>query len=185
MSIFVDHQALKHLLKKLKDVLITSPTDGQVLTYETASKKWKNKAPVAGIDYQTVYGTTAISTSSQAFVDMDQMTITLAKAGTYMIFFNLSYFLRKTTTEERNAYIRLLKNGSQFLSPPYHILTQIMNEGNSPSNYCTAWALEEFGSFALNDVLKVQWQTQAPDTTLLNYPSLRNWRRLTVVRLGS
>jgi len=43
MSIFVDHKALKHLLKKLKDVLIVSPADGEVLTYEALSAKWKNK----------------------------------------------------------------------------------------------------------------------------------------------
>jgi len=48
MSIFVDHKALKHLLKKLKDVLITGPVDGEVLTYEAATKLWKNKPAPAG-----------------------------------------------------------------------------------------------------------------------------------------
>jgi len=36
---------LKHeLAKHIADVLISSPADGQVLTYEAASAKWKNKA---------------------------------------------------------------------------------------------------------------------------------------------
>jgi len=48
MSIWVDHSGLKHLLKKLKDVLISGPADGQVLTYRASDKKWINKAPAAG-----------------------------------------------------------------------------------------------------------------------------------------
>jgi len=35
-------------LEELHDVLITSPTDGQVLTYETSSGLWKNKTPTGG-----------------------------------------------------------------------------------------------------------------------------------------
>jgi len=66
MSIFVDHAALKHLLKKLKDVLISSPADGQVLTYEASSKKWKNKAgagydPLARMSLGSIFGTTFLA----------------------------------------------------------------------------------------------------------------------------
>jgi len=50
MSIFVDHKALKHALKKLKDVLIVSPADAEVLTYEAVSALWKNKAPTLPTD---------------------------------------------------------------------------------------------------------------------------------------
>jgi len=39
---------IKHKLNNLSDVLITSPADAEVLTYESASAKWKNKAAGAG-----------------------------------------------------------------------------------------------------------------------------------------
>jgi hypothetical protein len=35
-------------LGELHDVLITSPTNDQVLTYETSSGLWKNKTPSSG-----------------------------------------------------------------------------------------------------------------------------------------
>jgi len=71
MSLYVDHAALKHLLKKLKDVLIVSPTDGQVLTYVEAAKKWENKDPVAGAAHALSYleGTTNVNTESTTFVN--------------------------------------------------------------------------------------------------------------------
>jgi len=48
MSIFVDHKALKHLLRKLKDVEIVNPTDGEALVYEALTELWKNK-PAPGL----------------------------------------------------------------------------------------------------------------------------------------
>lgn len=41
-------QLIKAKLSRLADVLISGPTNGQVLTYEAASAKWKNKAPTGG-----------------------------------------------------------------------------------------------------------------------------------------
>jgi hypothetical protein len=50
MSEVLTHKKpIKHRLDKhIADVLITSPSDGQVLTYEAASLKWKNKEAPAG-----------------------------------------------------------------------------------------------------------------------------------------
>jgi len=78
MSIFVDHKMLKHLLKKLKDVLITSPADGHVLTYEAATKKWKNKAPTgaAHVDAQ-VSAVDLVSKATAGWALVPNMTITL------------------------------------------------------------------------------------------------------------
>lgn len=49
-------------LRELLDVLITSPTDGQVLAYEASSSKWKNKTGAGGgasrlLDLTDVVGT--------------------------------------------------------------------------------------------------------------------------------
>jgi len=72
MSIYVDHASLKHKLKKLKDVLISGPVDNEVLTYEAASKKWKNKSPAGGVVHKYNYfeETTDILTNSTSFVAM-------------------------------------------------------------------------------------------------------------------
>jgi len=48
MGIFVDHAMKKHRLRELKDVILETLADGDVLTYEAASAKWKNKPPAAG-----------------------------------------------------------------------------------------------------------------------------------------
>ncbi len=39
---------LNHILTQMEDVTITSPAEGQVLTYEAATNQWKNKAPAGG-----------------------------------------------------------------------------------------------------------------------------------------
>lgn len=49
------------------DTLIASPTDGQVLTYETASGKWKNKTASSGL----TVGTTAIASGTNTRVLYD------------------------------------------------------------------------------------------------------------------
>jgi len=45
MTIFVDHKALKHALKKLKDVRIVDLLDYDVISWFDAEKKWINLAP--------------------------------------------------------------------------------------------------------------------------------------------
>ena len=38
-------------LSDLQDVSIISPTTGQVLTYNSATQKWENKASTGGVGY--------------------------------------------------------------------------------------------------------------------------------------
>jgi len=48
-EVLTHRKPLKHeLAKHIADVLISSPADGEVLTYESASAKWKNKPGGAG-----------------------------------------------------------------------------------------------------------------------------------------
>jgi hypothetical protein len=50
---------LKHLIAKhMADVLISSPADGQVLTYVAADGKWENKAPSGGGGTHNLLSTT-------------------------------------------------------------------------------------------------------------------------------
>lgn len=53
------------LLSGLSDVLVTSPADGDVFSYEASSSKWKNKAPSAlsGINATQIRGKNVTSTT--------------------------------------------------------------------------------------------------------------------------
>lgn len=54
-------------LATLSDAVIASPADGQVLTYEAASAKWKNKAATGGTGSSSV-GTTGNTTNVVAYL---------------------------------------------------------------------------------------------------------------------
>lgn len=83
---------LDMILSDLDDIEITAPADGEVLTYEAATSKWKNKpAAAAAINAYIVKGTTDTSTTSTAWVDVAQMTITETfAANKLLIIFNMS-----------------------------------------------------------------------------------------------
>jgi len=72
-------------LDELHDVLITSPTDGQVLTYETSSGLWKNKTLTAGTvtSVNVSGGTTGLTTSGGPITGAGTVTLagTLAVAN--------------------------------------------------------------------------------------------------------
>jgi len=126
MSEAITHKLpLKHeLAKHIADVLISSPADGQVLTYEAASQKWKNKAPPgAEVFYKCrLYRTVnqSIPNATMTFVEWDAedfddygmhdpaipQTITIKQAGKYLTF-GQAYFAINATG--RRA-IRLRKN---------------------------------------------------------------------------
>lgn len=73
-------------LDELHDVLITSPTNDQVLTYETSSGLWKNKTPSAAGTVTSVEvsgGTTGLTTSGGPITGAGTITLagTLAVAN--------------------------------------------------------------------------------------------------------
>jgi len=152
------HHAKAHGLDHVDhpDVEITAPADGEVLTYESATAKWKNKpAPAAPIAYQSVEGT--YHTDWQAgttFVDMPEMSITVAEAGTYLCLFSgvLRCLNRYGTTVPTGGKVRFMKNTTALYGA-------CASDAYVPPNtsYYTHLSLMTVQTLAKGDVIKVQW----------------------------
>lgn len=65
------------------DVVIATPANNDVLTYETSSGKWKNKAAAGGSS--AVRTTASVTTASLAAGATEQGTISMAKEGTLLV----------------------------------------------------------------------------------------------------
>ena len=74
---FVQFGAGVSNLSALSDVAITSPANGDILTYSSGASKWENAAPSSGASRATVTKTTA----SLANNAVENGTVTLAKSG--------------------------------------------------------------------------------------------------------
>jgi len=83
MSEVLTHKKpMKHRLDKhIADVLISSPADGQVLTYEAASQKWKNKAPAAGAALKHYHAYTSTLFEAVIWDDDPYIDITIPAPG--------------------------------------------------------------------------------------------------------
>jgi len=82
---------LKHeLAQHIADVLISSPADGQVLTYEAASAKWKNKAAALT---RTLYevNPASYSTTSGVWVQWPGSVISFSHSDvrSHMLFYSV------------------------------------------------------------------------------------------------
>jgi len=179
MSIWVDHSGLKHLLKKLKDVLISSPQDGQVLTYRASDKKWINRAPTAGAahDVSYVQGVTDISRSSMSFVRMDDMYISKTFGANRVLCF-WKAGIQATVTDVLGEF-RLRRDGTeicadnQWFNPPQGI--------NIPSMVFLFWT--EVLS-AGSHYYEILWRLSGGTGVLWNYSSNVRFRRIfTIIEL--
>jgi hypothetical protein len=179
-----ENQAL--MLAALADVLISSPADGHVLTYVGADAKWENKAPTGGggaITYQTVQGTTDVNTTSTSMVDMPDMTLTVALAGTYLIVFSQASAIENLTVTQYNAsaIFQLLKDSS-VLKKTRTFLN--MNVGyiawlGVACNFVTV------ASLTAGQIVKVQWCNELASQDLHNRPASKNEHRsLTIIKLA-
>jgi hypothetical protein len=74
---FVQFGAGVSTLAALSDTNISSPANGDLLTYDTASSKWKNHAPASGASRSSVTKTTGSLANNAA----ETGTITMAKWG--------------------------------------------------------------------------------------------------------
>jgi len=174
-------------LDRHKDVEISSPADGEVVTYEGATALWKNKPPppAGAITYQTVLGTTDVSTESTVYVDMPDMTLTVAEAGTYLILFSTSCLCGRGTTQYwMYGQLQLLRNADVLAraTMPYlqFSLQYLIYYGGSASMMCVS-------SLSVGDVVKVQWRTgcQTGTPIMYNRPATQQEHRsLTIVRLA-
>ena len=107
---------LKHKLKDLGDVLITNPSDNEILTYELASALWKNKANVLLLDgsramtgdlnfagHQAINLVLEKLATSPTFA---QGRIWLKTAGTPLIFFSPDGTTERTLETDRHTHYK-------------------------------------------------------------------------------
>ena len=187
MSIFVDHKALKHLLKKLKDVLISAPADGEVLTYETATKKWKNKPSVAALYYLSVDGTTDDSTHATAPDTIDQMefTIPAGKGGTYLCMLSMNILMSKEGGDplvDRYAQI-----GIRNMTTLAWIARGMVMRDAVQTNLALSVSMMRVASLAAGNIVRCFWWISNADTGLYNQPSSLPafyWRSLMLIKLA-
>lgn len=92
------------------DVLIASPSNDEVLTYESATSKWKNKGVnVSSHQVGAVIQSSDVATSSTSFVDIPNISITLTTgANKVLIIFSCTFYLE---TQSNWANSRLLIDG--------------------------------------------------------------------------
>ena len=138
-----------NVIDDLDDVTITSPSDGEVLTYDSASSDWVNEAvPKSKIYVAT--GNTDISTSSTTFVDMTDMSITETfDAGKIYIHFYAGY-----THSSANFYIRITLDGVEqinYLTTGSYVAPSI----------CWACSIA-----AGSHTIKVQWRSSSSSYTV-------------------
>jgi len=163
MSEVLTHKLpLKHeLARHIADVLISSPSDGQVLTYEAATALWKNKAaPGAGLSYQQVQQATDISTTGPTMVDMGSLSITVSVSGTYLLGFFASC-VGYNAVAATGGFFRILKNLTVVKKMRSTINTQVAIASFSPPV-----SMAEILDLAANDVVKVQWAATEAGSTL-------------------
>jgi len=178
MSIYVDHKLLKHLLKKLKDVLISAPADGEVLTYEAASKKWKNKPGAAGPSmdkariWNTANWTVPTSTSfpltfNSENYDTDNLhdpavnpsRITVNDAGYYLVLGCICY--APNATGIRRAYI--------YVNGAWVSMNSVLNAGATASAFVVVSDVRYLNA---GDYLELYaWQNSGGDLTVYGVAS--------------
>lgn len=108
---------VKHEFTDILDVLISTPADNEVLTYEAATALWKNKpVPPGAISYQYVEGTTDWTlTGTTAWTDIAEMSITVAQAGTYLIMWSWNYVATKDVNSlVFDLYLRWLADATEL-----------------------------------------------------------------------
>jgi hypothetical protein len=111
-------------LSTLTDVLLSSPTNGQVLTYNSGASKWEN-AGIVGLFSQVMSATpTASSTGLSTWVNQGSATTANAATGLQLI---VAY-----TGSSNN--VRALA-GATLPSTPYTITALIMATRLIPTNY--------------------------------------------------
>ena len=136
------------------------------------------------IPYQTVAGTTDISTTSTSFVDIDQMTLTVAEGGTYLILFSICVRAFATTeTSSMGFFLRLLKNSDLVggCRNAIELMDYLISEWTSVA------VVSIVRSLAAGDVVKAQWRRASGIRAFTIYNTVsvpeQYHRQLTIIQL--
>jgi len=131
------------------------------------------------LDYQSVAGTTDASTSSQTYVDVPEMSLTVpsGKGGTYLVLFTMFNVRLTYTGLMSSAFMRLLRNAAVLAEAECAYYYSLFSH-----NY---WTIHVFASLAAGDVVKAQWRCADPDSTLFNdVVSETALRRLSLLKIA-
>ena len=110
-------------LNDLTDVVITSPADGQVLTYDSGGSQWVNEAPTGGgggtemeLDYAQITSTAnpTATTEGTANTVITGNAVTYDGATTVLVEFFSPYARPDDTTNGRELRIYLYEDGSSI-----------------------------------------------------------------------
>lgn len=138
--------------------------------------------PSPTLTYQTVQGTTDINTSSATFVDMTDMSITVASAGTYLILFSATGSGDETSSGSTSGGQYQVLHGATSLaySAHSHSLTGTTQGGIQAG--CSIVVVR--AGVSASDVIKVQWRRGTGDTAYNRPATVYDHRTLTIVKLA-
>jgi hypothetical protein len=139
-----------------------------------------------GVDYQTVTGSTDISTASTSYVDVTDMSITVSESGTYLVIGTM------TTFHDLPSGAVNVKNQCQLYNSTtatsLHETTQgiqvgaATNGAQSEGTHTIHW----IGSLTASDVIKLRWKiVTGLSGTIYNRPATQaDFRRLSILKLA-
>jgi hypothetical protein len=134
----------------------------------------------AALQYQTAIGTTDISTASGTYADMTDMSITVSKAGTYLVIFSTTCTEDATTTSA--SIVFQLLHGATVLALSNQQHSTPSSSGGNGTGGCGIIVVR--AGVAASDVIKVQWKL-ASGAQGYNRPATANEHRsLTILKIG-
>jgi len=135
----------------------------------------KHKLP-----YQSVDGTTDASTNSTIPQDIDQMTLTVAGAGTYLITLSMNVYLTKPASSDRYAQVRVVKGVTTLFSATFIRLY------TDPSMNLSL-TVTKIASLSAGDVVKAKWWVSNADSYLYNFAASQPsfyFRSLMIIKIA-
>lgn len=159
--------------------------DNVVTHFLNGQGGWTTPAGGGGgaIVYQSVSGTTDVSTTSTSFVSLDEMELTVGEEGVYLVLFNMAAYLKKTAAANiLRGEVEIKKNGTAQLNRE---LFGTIGYSTTVNRYLYAVvAMHSIHSLSENDVIAVNWKAVDANSTFYNDPSTNRLRVLTLIKLG-
>ena len=155
---------------------------GITVTYQDADNTLDFVVDSPTITYQTVVGTTDITTAGGGWADISQMTLTVAVAGTYLILGSITVYNDRAATTANNTAVRIINNavhlvGGQSTQGDDHVAASQYDESQI--------SLHTVVALAVNDVVKMQWDNNGGTSyNSASSSSTFRSRRLTIIRLA-
>lgn len=129
-------------LSQLLDVLITGPTNGQALVYDTASGKWKNGTATGSGSVAVTDGVETVSPASQLGFDGDLFVVSDAGSGHATVTMNnvvKTLDVDATVTDSSDNSGLIVENvgdaGRELTIAPQNLMMSLRRTGVKTGNY--------------------------------------------------